>query len=64
MATTRVRNISGVDRDVPTPHGRVVQVKKNHQAEFDTDFARSLLAQSDNWEKVPEPRKAADKDGD
>lgn len=52
MAMQRIRNISGKDRSVPTPDGRVVDVPANHQAEFETEHARSLLAQSDVWERV------------
>ena len=62
MASVKVRNISGVDLVVPTPDGGRVVVEANHQAEFDADHAKSLLAQSDVWEKVA-PSKS-DKDGD
>lgn len=61
MATVKVRNISGDDRAVPTPDGRVVEVPANHQAEFETEHARSLLEQSDVWERVKDAPK---KDGD
>lgn len=62
MATTKVRNISGVDKVVPLPDGDRVEVLANHQAEFDADFAKSLLEQVDAWEKVKDtPSK---KDGD
>ena len=54
MATQKIRNISGQDRAVPTPDGRVVEVPKGHQAEFDTEHARSLLQQSDVWSRVTE----------
>lgn len=61
MATIKVRNISGEDREVPTPDGRVVLVPANHQAEFDTDHARALVNQSDVWERVKDAPK---KDGE
>ena len=57
MATQKIRNISGEDRSVPTPDGRVVEVPANHQAEFEADHAKSLLTQSDVWEKVTPGKK-------
>ncbi len=62
MATTKVRNISGADRDVPTPEGQVVHVAANHQEEFDTAHAKGLLAQSDAWENVADDTKKKDED--
>jgi len=62
MTTMKVRNISGSDRDVPTPDGQVVTVVANHQAEFDTDHAKGLLSQSDVWEKVSDAPKKKDED--
>jgi hypothetical protein len=57
MPTTKIRNVSGEERDVPTPEGGVVTVPANHQVELDSDHARSLLEQADNWEKVSPPKK-------
>lgn len=62
MATTKVRNISGGDRVVPTPDGGIVTVEANHQGEFESDFAKSLLQQSDVWEKVADAPKKKDED--
>lgn len=62
MATQKIRNISGKDRQIPTPDGKVLDAPANHQVEVDADHARSLLQQKDNWEKVDSPRKAEDKE--
>ena len=62
MATQKIRNISGVDLVVPLPDGGRVVVEANHQGEFEADHAKSLLQQSEIWEKVDKPK--TDKDGD
>lgn len=66
MATTKIRYIGPSSAtDVRLPDGREVRVQRNHQAEIETDVARSLLEQADNWERVKEsPAKKEDKDGD
>lgn len=60
MATIRLKNVSGNDREVPTPDGRVVTVAANHSEEFETDHARDLLRQSDVWAKYESKAKASD----
>lgn len=62
MATQKLRNISGKDRQIPTPDGQVLDAPANHQVEVDEALAKSLLQQSDNWERVTPPKQ--DKDGD
>lgn len=64
MALVRVKNISGDDREVPTPDGRVVTVPANHSEEFEADHARGLLSQKDVWERFESRSTAKDKDGD
>lgn len=44
---------------VPLPDGTVVEVQRNHQAEFNEETARALARQED-WERV-QPPKADDK---
>lgn len=62
MATTRLKNISGIDRDVPTPDGGWVQVLAGHSAEFETNHARSLLQQKDVWERYESRSASENKD--
>lgn len=57
MATTKVRNISGKDREVPLPDGQVLSAPVNHQVEVEADLAKSLLEQADNWERVKDAPK-------
>ena len=61
MATTKIRNVSGRDLQVPLPRGGYAVVPANHQHEFEAEHARSLLAQQDVWAKVESPAKK-DKD--
>jgi hypothetical protein len=62
MATVRIKNISGIDRDVPTPDGGWVQVPAGHSAEFDADHAKGLLQQKDAWDKYESEKKTDAKD--
>lgn len=52
MATVKVRNISGRDLVVPLPNGGYAVVKANYQHEFDAEHAKSLVQQTDVWERV------------
>lgn len=63
MATMRVKNVSGSDREVPTPDGRVVTVAAGHSEEFDTDHARAMLQQPDVWAKYESRADKTEKDG-
>lgn len=58
MAATKIRYI-GPSRstDIRLADGREVRVERNHQVEIDTDVARSLLEQADNWQKVTPKKK-------
>ena len=49
MATTRVKNVSGADREVPLPNGGYVIVPAGKAYEFDAGFAQGLLAQEGVW---------------
>lgn len=57
--TIKVRNISGNDLQVGPPFGPFVDVPANHQHEFPSDTARSLLEQSDVWERVSDKKPEA-----
>lgn len=68
MATVRVKNVSGVDREVPLPGGGYVVVPANHSHEFESAHARSLIQQEEVWQKYESrstetPSKADKKDG-
>ena len=52
MATVKLRNISGTDREVPTPDGGYVVVQANHSHEFDAEHGRGLREQADVWAPV------------
>lgn len=60
MATIRVKNVSGKDREVPLPNGKRVTVPSGHSEEFETEHAKSLLEQTDNWTKYVPAKSAGD----
>jgi hypothetical protein len=60
MATQRIKNISNTDREVPTPDGGYVIVPQGHSHEFDSEHAKSLLEQSDVWEKYKRRKTTGD----
>lgn len=45
----RVKNVSGVAREIVTPDDRSINVEDGEVFEVDDDLGKSLLEQPDNW---------------